>query len=154
MSKLAALVLAAVLATAAPASADPASEIRALYQDFVTAQNAHDLAAVRRLFVPSPQFLWISDGMAFWGPDTVLSRMALFQQAEVWHVDPALDQSVAVEVSSGTAYLHLPLTLTIGSAAAPEEFRFLVDVLCAQTNDGWRIAALFTTTRHSGPGDR
>lgn len=151
MSKLAALalLLAGVLTAAVPALADPATEIRALYQNFVTAQNARNLAAVRRLLLPSPKFLWISDGMAFWGPDRVLARMALFQQAEVWHVDPALDQSVAVEVGSNTAYLHLPLMLTIGSAAAPGQFPFLVDVLCLRTNSGWRIAALFTTTDKS-----
>ena len=144
--RLAAFVVAGAVAMTAPASADPAMEIRALYQNFVAAQNARDLAKVRTFFVQSPQFLWVSDGMAFWGPDAVLERMALFQGAKVWHVEPALENSVAVDVSGDAAFLHLPLVLTIGPDAAPQKFPFLVDVLCTETGAGWRIAALFTTT--------
>jgi hypothetical protein len=134
---------------AAPAAADPAAEIRGLYERLVTAQNARDIAAVRVLFLDSPKFLWISDGMAYWGRDAVTQRMALFQTADTWHVDPALDKSVAVEIGASTAFLHLPLVLTIGPKDKPERLGFLVDVLCADTAEGWRIAALFTTTDKS-----
>jgi len=44
------------------------------------------------------------------------------------------------------SHLHLPLVLTIGSSAKPDLLRFLVSVLGVQTPEGWRIAALFTTT--------
>jgi hypothetical protein len=97
---------------------------------------------VRTLFVDSPKFLWISDGMAFWGPDEVLRHMAIFQDAELWHVDPMLGKSVAVAAGSDTAFLHLPLVLTLGPKAAPKTFGFLADVLCLETKEGWRIAAI------------
>jgi hypothetical protein len=38
----------------------------------------------------------------------------------------------------------------IGSAKAPDRLRFLVSMLCVRTPDGWRIAALFTTTAKDG----
>ena len=76
--------------------------------------------------------------------------MALFQRAPVWRVEPWLDRATAVEVNPTTAYLHLPLTLVIGSREKPDRLDFLVSVLCVETPEGWRIAALFTTT-YKGP---
>ena len=119
---------------------------RALYERFAAAQNQRDLERVRPLLLDAPTFLWVSDGQSFWGPDAVLARMASFQGAEVWRVEPDLAHAVAVPVSDRVAYLHLPLTLVIGPAAKPDRLRFLVSMLGVETEDGWRIAALFTTT--------
>ena len=63
------------------AAADPADAVRSLYERFAAAQNAHDLAAVRPLLLDGPEFLWVSDGQSFWGPDAVLARMASFQRS-------------------------------------------------------------------------
>jgi uncharacterized protein (TIGR02246 family) len=145
------LFLIAALSLASSAIADgPSAEARALYQRFAAAQNDHDLAAVRALLSDSPQFLWVSNGMSYWGADTMVARMASFQRAEVWRVEPDLDAAVAVEVNAGAAYLHLPLTLVIGRADAPSNLRFLVSMLAQETDDGWRIAALFTTNENPG----
>jgi hypothetical protein len=59
--------------------------------------------------------------MTFWGRETLLDRMASFQEAEVWRVEPELDKAVAVEVDAGAAYLHLPLKLVIGASSAAAE---------------------------------
>jgi hypothetical protein len=140
-----ALALFLLMATPA-AAADPTEAVRALYQRFAAAQNAHDLTAVRPLLLDRPEFLWVSDGQSFWGPDAVLARMASFQQAEVWRVEPDLARAVAVPVRDGVAYLHLPLVLVIGPKANPDRLRFLVSMLGVETQAGWKIAALFTAT--------
>lgn len=148
-----AIILAAGLAMAAtsPAAAGPVEEVRELYVRFQTAQNERDLARVRDLLLPSERFLWVSDGRSVWGPDATLARMASFQQAEIWHVDPDLGRAVAVEIDDGSAFLHLPLVLDIGAARpGPDHLRFLVSVLGVATPAGWRIAALFTT-EHKAP---
>jgi ketosteroid isomerase-like protein len=144
-SALAALALLVALGTGTAAAA-PADEARRAYERFAAAQNARDLGTVSEVLLDSPRLLWVSDGMSIWGRDKVLQRMSLFQEASVWRVAPDLDKSVAVELGAGAAYLHLPLALTIGSAGAPETLRFLVSVLCVATENGWRIAALFTTS--------
>jgi hypothetical protein len=128
------------------AAADPSSQVRALYERFAAAQNTRDLKQMRPVLLDSPTFLWVSDGQSFWGPDAVLARMASFQGAEVWRVEPDLVHAVAVPVSERVAYLHLPLVLVIGPAARPDRLRFLVSMLGVETAQGWRIAALFTTT--------
>lgn len=133
-------------ACAAPAAlADAGADIRALYLRFLAAQNDRDLARVRLTLWESPDFLWVSDGRAFWGPDALVRRMAAFQRAEVWRVEPDLGAARAVVLNDGAAFLSLTLTLVIGEAAAPARLRWLVGVLCLRGAAGWRIAALFTT---------
>lgn len=146
---LIAMALTAALALAPPARAAPADEIRTTYERFVAAQNARDLAGVRALLLDSPDLLWVSDGRSVWGMDALLARMAGFQRAEIWRARPDLAQARIVAFANGTAYLHMPLALEIGSLAqGVQEYRFLVSILFVHAEAGWRIAALFTTTRN------
>jgi hypothetical protein len=142
-----ALLAVCVMSTAAKAS--PADEVRAVYQEFAAAQNARDLAKVSLLLLDSPTFLWVSDGKSVWGREATLKRMALFQDARIWHVEPDLGKAVGVTVSDSAAFLHLPLALDLAfTPAPPERLRFLVSVLGVRTSEGWRIAALFTATEN------
>ncbi len=146
------LLLTCLLLAAEPALAGGSEDaVRELYQRFAAAQNARDLERVRPLLLDSQQFLWVSDGQSFWGPDAVLARMATFQAAEVWRVEPDLGRAVAVPVADGAAYLHLPLALVIGRGNDPDRLRFLVSLLGVETPQGWKIAALFTTSEKGSP---
>lgn len=140
-----ALALAASVAFARAGWAAPADEAQSLYARFVAAQNAHDFTAVRQVLLESEHFLWVSNGLSFWGPEAALRRMMRYHTAETWRIEPDNRRAVAVEVNPQTAYLHVPLALVIGPRAAPERHRFLVSALCTDTPHGWRIAALFTT---------
>jgi ketosteroid isomerase-like protein len=145
------LVLALLAGIAADsARADWHDEIRATYDRFVAAQNARDLSRVRELLLDGLQFLWVSDGMSIWGREAMIERMASFQEAEVWRVEPDLARAVPVRVSDTTAFLHLSLTLVIGAQPSPDRLRFLVSILCLRTSEGWRVAALFTTAAKPG----
>lgn len=106
---VAALALSFLAFSGTAAFAGAAKELRALYERFLAAQNTHDITAVRRHLLDGPRFLlWVSDGKSFWGRDAMLERMASFQEAEVWRVDPDLEKAVAVEIGPETGYLHLP----------------------------------------------
>lgn len=142
-------LLVALLAGAA--TAGPREDVVDLYRKFAAAQNAHDLGAVRALLLDSPDFLWVSDGRPVWGVEATIARMAGFQEAKVWRVEPDLAGSRAVPLDENAAFLHLPLTLVIGSDAKPDRLRFLVGLVGRRTAAGWRIAALFTTADKTGP---
>jgi uncharacterized protein (TIGR02246 family) len=142
MRKLLSLVC--FIAFAGPARAEPEQEIRDLYASFVTAQNQHDIDAVRPLLSERPDFLWISDGHPVWGRDAMLKRMATFQSAEVWRVEPEYAASQVILLDENTAVLHVPLLLVIGSKADPAQLRWLVEVICQKETAGWRIAGLYT----------
>jgi uncharacterized protein (TIGR02246 family) len=139
-----ALALIAGLALASPALADPQAEVRALYDAFAAAQNAHDIDAVRATLSDSADFLWISDGRPVWGRDAMLERMAGFQKAEVWRVEPEYAASKVIVLDDNTAVFHIPLLLVLGTKADPARLKWLVEVLCQKEAGGWRIAGLFT----------
>ena len=137
---------AAALAAPSLAQAVAKDKVLALYNRFLTAQNARNLAEVGAQFIDGPDFLWVSDGKSIWGRAAALERMGKFQGAEVWRVEPALDTARVVEVNEGAAYLHLTLELIIGDAVKPDRITFLVSMLGVRMAKGWKIAALFTTT--------
>jgi ketosteroid isomerase-like protein len=140
------LALLATALTPLGARGSNEADIRATYGAFAAAQNARDLHRVRALLIDSPRFLWVSDGVSVWGPEATLARMASFQEAPVWRVEPDLARAVAVDVGADAGFLHLPLRLVIGVGDNPDRLRFLVSALCVRTPNGWRIAALFTTS--------
>jgi len=124
--------------------------LRALYLRFVSAQNVLDLDRVRAELWASPDFLWVSDGRSYWGPDAMLERMKGFQSAELWRVEPDLNGARTVVLGPGLGYLSLRLVLVIGTRAAPDRLGFLVQMLGRQGPEGWRIAALLTTEDKAG----
>jgi uncharacterized protein (TIGR02246 family) len=137
-------ILPLMLALATPVHADQQQEIRALYGQFVAAQNAHDIDAVRPLLSDRPDFLWITDGRPVWGREAMLDRMAEFQKAEVWQVVPEYDASQVILLDDDSAVFHLPLLLIVGSRANPAQLPWLVEVICQKEPDGWRIVGLHT----------
>jgi len=60
------------------ASGTPEDEVRAVFESFVAAQNAHDVKAVESLLLNSPDFLWNTRGTPVWGPDPALTRVRGF----------------------------------------------------------------------------
>lgn len=122
-------------------------EVLDVYGAFAAAQNARDPARIAAFFIDGPDFLWVSDGQSFWGREAAIARMSSFQKAAVWRVVPDLDHARVIEQGEGVALLHMPLILEIGGEAAPDRLRFLVSILFRDAGDGWRIAALLTTTQ-------
>ncbi len=120
-------------------------EIRAVYGDFVAAQNDRDVERIGAFFIDGPDFLWVSDGQSFWGRDAVLARMSNFQRAEIWRVEPDLDAARIVALGDDLAMLHMTLALVIGRAEQPTRIRFVVSILFRRVDADWRIAALLTT---------
>ena len=120
-------------------------EVKALYERFVSVQNARDLAGVREVLWDSPNFVWISDGKPFWGREALIERMGAFQKADIWTATPDRARARVVEVSPLSAVLFQPLQLTLGPRGGPRTIAFLVNVLCVRTPEGWRVGALYTT---------
>ncbi len=75
------------LCQAVPAAAGPEDEVRAAFEQFVTAQNAHDIKAVESTLLAEPNFLWITRGTAIWGQEAALKRFATLY-AGTWRLDP------------------------------------------------------------------
>ena len=132
------------IARASPGVADPQKEIRDLYTALVTAQNRHDIDAVRLLLSGRPDCLWISDGHPVWGREAMLARMAELQEAEVWQVEQDAAAYQVILLDEDTEVRHLPLLLVLGTKADPVRLQSLVEVICQSEAAGWRIVRLYT----------
>jgi ketosteroid isomerase-like protein len=142
--KLVAAVLLAALtisgATQVRAAAE--DEVKALFRQFIDAQNAHDLNAVGDILQDSPQFLWITRNAPVWGRDAALKQFDAFYQG-TWLLEPQLDQVKVSELSPGVAQLFVPAVFTIAPASQPvQPRRFLLTQTYAKTPHGWKLASI------------
>lgn len=140
-SFIATLVVAGVLAfSSAGAMAAPEDDVRLVFEQFVKAQNAHDVIAVRELLLDSPNFLWVTRGAPIWGRDAALKRFETLYQG-TWKLSPDMANVKAVLVSDTTAQLHVPITFNIGALGQPApDAPFLMNQTLVKTAAGWRIA--------------
>ena len=125
-------------AGAAPVEA----EVRALFERFIAAQNAHDAAAVEALLWNSPDFLWVTRGTPIWGRAAAMERFrALY--AGTWRLEPDMAQFRVVALDPGAAQVFVPVLFTIGAAGQPAQpARFLMNQTLRREGDAWRVASI------------
>ncbi len=127
-----------ILPTVASGAGD--EDVRAVFDQFVKAQNAHDLTGVRELLLDSPNFLWVTRGAPIWGRDAAVKRFESLYQG-TWKLSPDMSELKAVLVSETTAQLYVPITFNIGAPGQPApDASFLMNQTLVRTAGGWRIA--------------
>jgi ketosteroid isomerase-like protein len=133
------LVVALLALSATGAKAAPVDDVRAAFDRFVNAQNAHDVAAVGELLLDSPSFLWVTRGAPIWGRDAALKRFETLYQG-TWKLSPDFSNLRVVLVNDTTAQVYVPITFNIGppGQAAPDA-PFLMNQTLTKTAAGWRI---------------
>jgi hypothetical protein len=125
-----------------PALAAPEDEVRATFDRFVAAQNAHDVKAVESLLVGSPQFLWITRGTAIWGVDAALKRFASLYEG-TWRLDPETSSLRVMALGDAAAQIYVPINFTIGaSSQQPQPTRFLMNMVLTRTASGWKVSSI------------
>ena len=126
----------------APAIAASDDEVRATFERFVAAQNAHDEKALTSLLLDSPDFLWITRGTAVWGHEQAMKRFAGLFQA-TWQLAPDLSQLKVTMLGDGAAQLFVPIAFTIGNVGQPPQTTtFLMNQVLRKTADGWKVSSI------------
>jgi ketosteroid isomerase-like protein len=138
-----------LIALAGAAQAGTEDEIKALFEKFVTAQNAHDLKAVGEILLDSPEFLWITrDAQTgrpspHWGRDAALKRFEQYYQG-TWKLEPKLDEAKIAELAPGVVELVAPTLISIAPAGqTAQPGLFLLNHIYVKTAAGWRLASIF-----------
>lgn len=129
-----------VVSRAADAGAE--GEIRAVFESFVAAQNAHDLEAVGEMLSDSQEFLWVTRGTPVWGSEAALQRFKALYEG-TWSLEPAMTEFKVMDLGSDSAQLFVPVTFMIapaGKTAQPAEF--LMNQTVIRTQEGWKIASI------------
>jgi len=122
------------------ASAASDEDVRAVFDQFVKAQNSHDIVAVRELLLDSPNFLWVTRGAPVWGREAALKRFESLYQG-TWKLSPDMANLKTALVSETTAQLYVPIMFNIGAAGQPApDTPFLMNQTLVKTPAGWRIA--------------
>src|SRR5215204_459064 len=93
-----------LLTVAGMAQAGTEEDVKALFNKFVAAQNAHDLKAVGELLQDSPNFLWITRGAPIWGRDAALKRFEALYQG-TWKLSPDMSNLKIVLLTDAAAQL-------------------------------------------------
>jgi len=117
-------------------------EAKAVFDRFIAAQNAHDLAAVGDLLWDSPDFLWVTRGAPIWGRDAALQRFAALYQG-TWQLSPEASKLKIVSLSETSAQLFVPIMFNIAAPGQPApDTLFLMNQTLVKTRAGWRIASI------------
>jgi Domain of unknown function (DUF4440) len=136
-----ALIFMSLMITSATLAA-PEDEVRAAFERFVAAQNAHDIKAVESSLLSSPNFLWVTRGTAVWGQDAALKRFAALYEG-TWRLEPEVSNLKIVFFGSEVAQIHVPIMFTIGPAGqSPQQTRFLMNQLLVNTPSGWKVSSI------------
>ena len=115
-------------------------DVRAVFDQFVKAQNSHDIAGVREVLLDSPNFLWVTRGASVWGREAALKRFESLYQG-TWKLSPDTPNLKTVLVSEKIAQLYVPIIFNIGAAGQPApDTTFLMNQTLVKTSAGWRIA--------------
>jgi polar amino acid transport system substrate-binding protein len=127
---------------APPAAQSAEQQIRALFERFVLAQNAHNLAALAEEFLDSPRFLSIHEGTAVVGREAALKQFeSLFQGT--WRLELRPEEVQVTLLQEGVAKLFAPATLTVGMPAQEARTsRILLNQVLVKGAKGWQIESL------------
>lgn len=137
------IALAAILTlSTGPSVAGVEDDVKASFDRFVVAQNAHDVSAVSDSLLDSPSFLWVTRGAPIWGREAALKRFETLYQG-TWKLSPDTPNLKVVVLSDTTAQLYVPVTFNIGPAGQPaSDAQFLMNQTLVKTSAGWRIASI------------
>ena len=124
------------------AIAAPEDDVRATFDRFVAAQNAHDVKAIEQLLLGSPSFLWITRGSPVWGTDAAIKRFAALYEG-TWRLDPEPSSLKIVMVGDGFAQIYAPVMFTIGASGQPaQQTRFLLNLILVKAPNGWMVSSI------------
>lgn len=120
----------------------PDDEVKALFERFVAAQNAHDANAVRDLLLDSPNFLWITRGTTIWGRDAAMKRFETLYQG-TWRLAPDSSSLKIIMLGDNTAQLYASIMFTTGAPGQPaQDGPTLMNQIWVKTPSGWRVASI------------
>ena len=124
------------------AAAAPEDDVRATFDRFVIAQNAHDVKAVESLLLGSPNFLWITRGTPIWGAEAALKRFAVLYEG-TWRLEPEASGLKVTMIGDGAAQVYVPIVFTIGAAGQqPQPTRFLMNLVLTRTASAWKVSSI------------
>ena len=119
-----------------PLCAATEDEVKAVFERFVAAQNAHDVRVVGELLLDAPHFLWITRGTPIWGHEAALKRFEALYQG-TWRLEPDMPALRVLLLGDTSAQVYVPIVFTIGAPGqAAQTTRFLMNRCSSKRVEG------------------
>ena len=117
-------------------------DVRAMFDKFVAAQNAHDIKAVSALLQDSPEFLWVFRGSAILGREAALKQFEENYKG-TWSLEPAVAEIKVTRLSPDLVRVYAPTTFMVGPAGQQAQpRRFLLNQIWLKTDAGWQVSTI------------
>lgn len=119
-----------------------------LVRALISAEDRHDLSAVRSFVWDSPNTLFVAktatpqegNWAGFWGTNVVMQHFHDLYRG-TFHMAPAYGRERLAALSCGVVEVYLPVAISVaygGQNPAPKPFILVLDWV--QTSSGWRMA--------------
>lgn len=129
-----------VLVVGTPASAGSSDDVRSRFDEFVSAQNAHDLAAVKQLLAEGPEFVWVTRGIVVRGRSAALARFQELYRG-TWYLTVTSSAETS-DIDDDTTQVLAPVTFTMGPPGRPaKESRFLLAQIWRRKDGAWKLVS-------------
>ena len=113
-----------------------------LFEEFIKAQNQHDLTALNNLLVDSPDFIWITQGQTIWGKESALKRFENLYKG-TWNLEPDKSNFKIILLDKKTSHIYVPITFTIGALGKePKQIKFLMNMIIVNKSGRWKVSAI------------
>jgi uncharacterized protein (TIGR02246 family) len=131
-----------LLVAASSARASMEDEVRAVFEKYIAAQNAHDLKGIRNLLSDSPDTLWISRGKPIWGREAALKTLEERYKG-TWKIEVDKKELRVISVSRRVAQVYAPTLLSSGDPGAePSRNRLYINLVMVKKPEGWQIVSI------------
>ena len=113
-----------------------------LFEQFIKAQNQHDLTALNNLLVDSPDFIWITKGQTIWGKEAALKKFENLYKG-TWNLEPDKSNFKIIILDKKTRHMYVPITFTIGELGQePKQIKFLMNMIIVNKSGKWKVSAI------------
>lgn len=120
-----------------------ATPVHNAFKQLIDAENAHDLTAVSRLVLESPNTLFVAKApvgwQGYWGKEDVMQHFHdLYQHP--FRIDPDYAKEKVVFLTAGVAETYVPVSITAEYGNFPKPTPFIMVLLWMRQNETWRMA--------------
>lgn len=136
------LFVSLILVWAVNSSAQKNDDSKTFFQSFEKAQNNHDLKAVSDLLLDSPEFLWITKGVAIWGKEAALKKFENLYSG-TWLLEPDMTEFKVNTLNSNVRQIFVPIIFTIGEPGQePKKIKFLMNMVLVKQFHKLKVASI------------
>jgi len=113
-----------------------------IVEQFIEAQNQHDLTALDKLFDDSPDFIWVTKGQTIWGKASALKKFEYLYKG-TWSLEPDNSKLKIITLDKSSRHIYVPITFLIGDPGQePKQIKFLMNMILVKKSGTWKVSAI------------